>query len=277
MDRNGPVPFLVSIGLHLVVLALLLYVGVTTASKRVSISSVPVDIVSSVPSHELAEAPVDELAVKTPVPEPAPDETPVPTPPEPVPAPKLPVPVPQKAVTPPTPKPTPKPPAPAKVTPAPPDKNGQKKPTPAKPTKPALDLDALSQLAASPSKAPTRKQAQANTHATNGASNFGSAPAETGPEMKALVAKLQKLWSPNCDVPGGNQVQVDIKFTLSPNGRVITGPVWVNQRGDTVWVAGANRAMAAVKRGELYDDLPNGFYNTPITITFDAKVACRNQ
>lgn len=276
MDRNGPVPFLVSFLLHVGVL-LLAYISWSTASKPLPVSSVPVDIVSNVPSHQMAEAPVDELAVKTPVPEPAPEETPVPTPPEPVPAPKLPVPVPQKAVAPPTPKPTPKPPAPTKVTPTPPDKNGQKKPAPAKPAKPSLDLNALSQLPASPSKAPTRRQAQANTHATNGASNNGAAPAETAPEMRALVAKLQKLWSPNCDVPGGNQVQVDIKFTISPNGRVIEGPRWVNQRSDNVWTAGANRAMAAVKRGELYDDLPDGFYNQPITITFDAKVACRNQ
>ena len=276
MDRNGPVPFLVSLLLHVGVLALA-WISWTTASKPLPVSSVPVEIVSNVPSHQMAEAPVDELAVKTPVPEPAPEEVPVPTPPEPVPAPKLPVPVPQKAVTPPTPKPV-KTPAPAvKATAVPPDKNGQKKPVPPKPTKPALDLGALSQLPASPSKAPTRRQAQANTRPTNGASNNGGSPKETGPEMKALVAKLQKLWSPNCDVPGGNQVQVDIKFTISPNGRVIAGPDWVNKRGDTVWVAGANRAMAAVKRGELYDDLPDGFYNIPITITFDAKVACRNQ
>lgn len=277
MDRNGPVPFLVSFLLHVGVLALLLYASLTTASKRVSISSVPVDIVSSVPSHQMAEAPVDELAVKTPVPEPAPEETPVPTPPEPVPAPKLPVPVPQKAVTPPTPKPVKAPPAPPKTTPVPPDKNGQKKPVPPKPAKPTLDLNALSQLPAEPSKAPTRRQAQANTHTTNGASNNGASPAETGPEMRALTAKLTKLWSPNCDVPGGNQVQVDIKFTLSPSGRVITGPTWMNERSDSVWKAGANRAMAAVKRGELYDDLSDGFYNIPITITFDAKSACRNQ
>ena len=275
MKRNGPVPFLVSILVHAGVLALA-YITWVTAPRPLVVSSVPVEIVSSVPSHEMAEAPVDDLAVKTPVPEPAPEEKPLPAPPEPVPAPKLPVPVPQKAVTPPPPKPVKTPTPSPKATPTPPDKNGQKKPTPAKPAKPALDLDALSQLPAAPSKAPTRKQAQANTHATNGASNYGAAPAETGPEMRALVAKLQKLWSPNCDVPGGNQVQVDIKFTLSPNGRVIDGPRWMNQSKDSVWIAGANRAMAAVKRGELYDDLPDGFYNTSITITFDAKEACRN-
>ncbi len=142
-----------------------------------------------------------------------------------------------------------------------------------------LDLGALAQTAASPSKAPTRTLAQANTHRTTGLSNVGSGPADAGTQvaMDALTQRLQHLWSPNCDVPGGNQVQPDIEFTLSPNGRVTEGPRWTNPRSDPVWQAGATRAMLAVKRGELYSGLPAGLYNTSITITFDAKNACRGQ
>ncbi len=266
MQRIGPATVLSAL-LH-VGLFLLLFLGWTSAPKPLPVASVPVQLVSSVPMHQQAAAPVDELAVKTPVPEPAPEE---PAKPEPTPAPKLPVPVPQKEIA----KPEPK------AAPAPPDKNGLKKPQPDKnakapAAKPSLDLNALSQLAASPSKSKTRQQAQANTHKTDGTSNFGSAPADAGTNtaLKALTDRLIQLWSPNCDVPGGNLVQPDIKFTISPNGRVTTGPDWVNKRSDPVWEAGAARAQQAVKRGELYSDLPDGLYNRPLIITFDAKTAC---
>lgn len=286
MQRIGPATLL-SVLLH-VGLFLLLFLSWQSAPKPLPVASVPVQLVSSVPMHEQAEAPVDKLAVKTPVPEPAPEEpvTPTPAPP----APKLPVPAPQKEVVKTPPAKVPEPPAPPKPAPkpapAPPDKNGMQKPQPpadktaktppAKPARPSLDLNALSQIAAAPSKAKTRQQAQANTHATNGASNSGSAPQDAGTDtaLKALTDRLIHLWSPNCDVPGGNAVQADIKFTISPTGRVTTGPEWVNPRGDPVWEAGAARAMQAVKRGELYTDLPSGLYNRPLIITFNAKAAC---
>jgi outer membrane biosynthesis protein TonB len=288
--RRFPVAFVVSVLLH----AGLLWLLVTSwlnMPKPVAVVSVPVELVAKIPSRQQAEAPVDKLAVKTPAPIPAPEEQPKPTPP--TPAPPLPVPVPQKEVVPqkkpePKPVPTPKPPEP-KPEPkpaykAPPDKDGMKKPTPPakakpKPAAPTLDLSALAQAAASPSKAPTRTLPQANTHRTTGESNFGSGPADAGAQvaLDALTQRLEHLWSPNCDVPGGNQVQPDIEFTLSPNGRVTEGPRWTNPRSDPVWQAGATRAMLAVKRGELYSGLPAGLYNTSITITFDAKNACRGQ
>ena len=288
--RRFPVAFVVSVLLH-VGLLLLAYISWKDAPKPVAVVSVPVELVAKIPSRQQAEAPVDKLAVKTPAPIPAPEEQPKPIPP--TPAPPLPVPVPQKEVVPqkkpePKPVPTPKPPEP-KPTPkpadtAPPDKDGMKKPTPPQKTKPApaaptLDLGALAQTAASPSKAPTRTLAQANTHRTTGMSNVGSGPADAGAQvaLDALTQRLQHLWSPNCDVPGGNEVQPDIEFIVSPNGRVTEGPRWTNPRSDPVWQAGATRAMLAVKRGELYDGLPAGLYNRSITITFDAKNACRGQ
>ena len=288
--RRFPVAFVVSVLLH-VGLLLLAYISWEDAPKPVAVVSVPVELVAKIPSRQQAEAPVDKLAVKTPAPIPAPEEQPKPTPP--TPAPPLPVPLPQKEVVPqkkpePKPVPTPKPPEPKPVPKpadkAPPDKDGMKKPTPPakatpKPAAPTLDLGALSQMGASPSKAPTRISPQANTHRTTGESNFGSGPADAGAQvaLDALTQRLQHLWSPNCDVPGGNQVQPDIEFILSPNGRVTEGPRWTNPRSDPVWQAGATRAMLAVKRGELYDGLPAGLYNRSITITFDAKNACRGQ
>lgn len=103
------------------------------------------------------------------------------------------------------------------------------------------------------------------------------AHSEVGISMRALVEKLRKLWSPNCDVPGANQVQVDVKFSLSTDGHIVSGPSWTNPTSNEVWIAGANRAMMAVKRGEPYDNMPDSLYNVPITITFDAKQACPSQ
>ncbi len=212
----------------------------------------------------MAQAPVDALAVKTPVPIPAPEE---PVKVEPVPAPPVPAPV----------KPAPKPVPVVKPVPTPPDKNGVKKPVPQKtPVKPQPDI-LQNILNNTPSKAPTRKQAVANTHITNGASNNGAAPADAGPALNQLGQKLARMWNPNCDVPGSRDVVLKLSVKLSPNGRVISGPTWTNRSNDPVWEAAYNRAAAAIAKGQqfqLYVDLPPEFYNVDIPFTFDAKKAC---
>lgn len=267
------------------VLSVLLHVGVfslayiswKTAPPKMAVPSVPIELVSEVPAREQAEAPVDELAVKTPEPEPAPEE-PAKVEPKPEPAPKLPVPTPQKPAAP---KPELKPEK--KLEPKPvekpkPDPKGVKKPEPPKQTKPKTSAadDMLSRLAATPSKATTKKPAQANTRRTDGASNRGTSPQDAGTQtsLTALTRKLQDLWNPNCDVPGARMVSPQIAFTISPNGRVIQGPEWINRRNDPIWQAAAARAMSAVKQGELYDDLPKDLYNKRIEYTFDGNSAC---
>lgn len=292
--RRYPVSFVVSILLHVGLFALL-FIGWINTPKPVIVVSVPVQLVAKVPSRAQAEAPVDKLAVKAPQPIPAPEEKPQPTPP--TPAPPLPVPTPQKEVVPPKkaepkpvqpkppePKPVPKPPEPKPVDKTPPDKNGMKKPVPPQKTKPApappsLDLNALAQTAATPSKAPTRTLAQANTHRTQGASNVGQAENDAGNDvaMSRLTTKLMHLWQLNCDVWGAKKISFDLVFVISPNGRVISGPQWVNSNSDSVWEAAVTSAKAAVKRGELYDDLPKGLYNQSLDITFDVQQACRGQ
>lgn len=262
MKRLFPA-FVVSILLHAGVFLLAMWVWATKPIPAPP-PSVPVEIVSSVPQREMAAAPVEPTAVKTPEPVPQPPEPVKPPPPTPTPVPPQPVPAPVK------PQKTPEKPV---VTKAPPDKNGIKKPQPEKPT---LDLDALSQISATPSKAHTLKPAQANTHPTNGAANSGAAPHDAGQkaELQALTARISKLWILSCDVQGWDTIKPQIKFTLSPGGRVIDGPTWVNHRGDPMWDSGASRAMAAVNKGQPYNDLPGDLYNVPITITFDADKAC---
>jgi len=278
MRRFGP-SLLVSALLHAGLLALFLVTWVHD-KPPLTPPSVPVEIVSEIPSRQQAEAPVDQNAVLTPQPIPAPEEPVQPTPTTPVPAPKLPVPVPQKAVTPPQPKQPEKKPEPQKPVPAPPDKNGAKKPVPpapVKPARPSLDLNALSQLAAAPSKSPTRRQAQANTRKTDGMSAVGSGPADAGQKaaLQILGQRLQRAWILNCDVPGSDQVNPQISFVLTPNGRALQVN-WVNRRGDPVWQAGASLAMAAVNKAAAEStDLPASIYGQKITFTFLAEKACQ--
>ena len=274
MKKFGP-SFVISLLLH-VGLILLAFISLQMTPPPLKVASVPVTIVSDMPSRQMAEAPVDELAVKTPEPIPQPE----PVPPQPTPAPPQPVPAPVKPAV----KPTP---APPKPTPVPPDKNGMKKadPTPVKKTPPAKPApkakpqdDLLSRLAATPSQAPTRRAASASTQKTTGISAKGSGPADAGQQAQLglLVQRLTKLWLINCDVPGSDQVQAQIKFTISPNGRVISGPTWLNKRNDPVWQAGANLALAAVNKGQpdAYQDLDK-IQGQSITVNFDAKKACQ--
>src|SRR5690606_2546669 len=158
MNRIAPA-FLFSLALHLAIVALA-FVSLSQTIKDTELfSSVPVEIITEMPSFEQAAAPVDELAVKPPEPIPAPEEPvpPQPQPPEPVP-------------------PTPQPKAqkdqartPPKTPPKPVAKEGTQK---AQPKKPQPDI--LENIVANtPSRAQTRRPAQANTKATDGASNKG--------------------------------------------------------------------------------------------------------
>ena len=280
MKKSGS-SFVISLLLH-VGLILLAFISLQLTPPPLKVASVPVTVISDMPSRQMAEAPVDELAVKTPEPIPQPE----PVPPQPTPAPPQPVPEPIKPAA----KPIPTPP---KVAPVPPDRNGLKKPeptpvkkptpAPAKPTPPKAKPqdDLLSRLAATPSQAPTRRAPSASTQKTTGQSAVGSGPADAGlkTEMNALTQRLNKLWLLNCDVPGSQDVAPEIRFTLSPNGRVTDGPVWVNKRNDPVWQAGANLALAAVNKGQpnAFTDLPDGLYNRPLKIIFDARKACQGR
>ena len=105
----------------------------------------------------------------------------------------------------------------------------------------------------------------------------GAAPVDAGAytSFNNLTRRVSRLWRPACDVPGAKQVRVSIGFTLSPNGLISQGPDWKNPRPDEIWVAGADRAKAAVIQGQPYDGLPDQIYNVPIVIMFDATKACQ--
>lgn len=257
-----------SVLVHVAIVALAL-VPWPDNRQALRVTSVPVTIISEVQQEAPAPAiETPDMAPEEPVATPAPEPEPVVAPPPPAPA----KPEPKK----PEPKPEPKKSDPKVAAKAPsktPTKADLKK-TPAKAESASLDLDALSKDL-SKTAAPKARTAP---RAAQGQSATGAGDQSTGPALDALTAKLQRLWSPNCDVPGGDKVTVDVRFTLSPTGRVVSGPVWDDRRvGDPLADAAAARAFSAVKRGEPYLELPDGLYNQPLIITFNADKACRGR
>ncbi len=104
----------------------------------------------------------------------------------------------------------------------------------------------------------------------------GTAPADAGArtDIGTIVRGISQRWTPNCGLPGSDQVVVDIRFMIAADGRISKGPEWLNPRNDPLWEASASRAIGAVKAGEPYTNLPAAIYNRPIEITFDAARAC---
>ncbi|MFT3996249.1 MAG: hypothetical protein QM667_02490 [Asticcacaulis sp.] len=108
-----------------------------------------------------------------------------------------------------------------------------------------------------------------------GLSLNGSVQAEPlGAGVNRLVNKVQANWKPDCKEPGVRDVRVVLKFTLTSDGLIGEGPEWIEPKADGVSVSVANSAKAAFRKGVPYTDLPQGLYNVPIEITFNAQKAC---
>ncbi|MCI3131820.1 TonB C-terminal domain-containing protein [Phenylobacterium aquaticum] len=235
---------------------------------------VPVNIVSNSTFTDLraaVQADKEQTAqVETPAPEAEPQPVPAPQPqPQPKPTPTPPQPQSQPA------KPAAKPaPAPAPV----PDAKGQKKPA-AKPA--GLDLDALARSiaksqpaggkASSAAKGPNRASTALQERPRAGAGVGNSANALAG-----LADELQRRWNPNCEVEGGRDVKVRVTFTLGPGGQLV-GMVdagGLDQSGNSVTKAAAERAIRAVHQAAPFSNLPHDFFGQRVTVNFNAREAC---
>ena len=265
--------FVVSALLHVGLVAATLVAWPSFNKPMTMQASVPVTLVSHAPVADVRpaiEAPEAQLAQ---APEPAPP-TPLPPAPEVAPAPPAP------------PPPTPKaaPPAPPKPAPTL-DLNALSKS--AKPTARPLDLKALAQqkpkqtldlasLAAGGQPRNAARGAARPETDTQARQALGAAQGLTADESSLLYAKLIKLWNPNCGVEGAANVIVRVHMKLTPEGRLVSPPELVGQRGDAVWAAAAQRAVTAVARGEPYSELRRERYNAwkDIIFNFDARKAC---
>jgi len=282
-----------SLALHagVVALAFVMVSHKTDEDETPLVASVPVTIVSE---EVIQAAPADN-----PQPEPSPDDaataparqpdpvppTPEPTPPQPqprpTPTPPRPTP-PRPAPTPaPTPKPTPTPtpprptPRPQPPTPAPPTK-AQPTPRPATPaparpasqrTEPSLDLDALA--------GPTRPTNNRGRPAT-GQQGAGAASQATGPQITAIFNQVYPNWILPCDIPGADQLRIQVELTLSADGRITRGPSLINAQSSNVYRAAADGALRALRQTAPFD-VPQGFPGGVYRPTFNTERACRNR
>jgi outer membrane biosynthesis protein TonB len=191
------------------------------------------------------------------------------------------------------PQPTPRaPPQPPAAEPAPPAFSAEPRPEPARP-KPApaqahapspaaaekpFDFNRLQQIiakaqktggsqASSAQRGPAR--AETDTHARP---NAGHGLSQS--DLVGLEQLLERLWNPNCDVPGGASVQLQVKFTVGPTGQLAGRPDvlgGLDRSGDAVVAVAARRAIDAVREAEPYAE---PYYGQAITVNFDAKEAC---
>lgn len=285
-----PSPAIVgSLALHAGVVALAL---VSWSSKvdepKPLVNSVPVSIVSDI---EIAAAPADNpqpepspedgatAPVETP-PEPVPPE-PTPPPPAPRPTPVPPRPTPPKPTPPtpaprptPTPRPTPPRPAPTPPAPARPTPPAPARPTPPAPARPApakpapgLDLDAL---AGPPRVTPNRGRPAA------GQQGSGTASQATGPQITAIFNQVYPNWILPCDIPGADELRIQVDLTLSADGRITKGPTLVNPQSSAVYRAAADGALRALRQTAPFD-VPTGFPGGQYRPTFNTERACANR
>jgi len=262
-----------SIALHVGVAALALFSWPRESPLKPMTSSVPVSIVSSEvieagPADNPSEEPVTEDGATTPM-------EPVEAPPQPTPAPPTPpapvTPRPPTKVTPP-PAPTPRP-TPTRPTPSPPARPTPPRPTPTPPSpaprrnEPSLDLNAL----AGPPR-PTGNPGRPRT----GQQGAGQASQATGPQLTAIFNQVYPNWNPLCDVPGADQLRIQIDVTLSADGRITDGPTLLSPQSGSVYRAAADSALRALRQTAPFD-VPAGFPGGSFRPTFNTERACRNR
>ena len=252
-------------------------VPVTILSEEV-IQAAPADNPQPEPSpDDAATAPVQQPDPVPPTPEPTPPQPqprptptpPRPTPPRPAPTP-TPTPRPTPTPTPPRPTPRPQPPTPAPPTKAQPTPRPAT-PAPARPapqrTEPSLDLDALA--------GPTRPTNNRGRPAT-GQQGAGAASQATGPQITAIFNQVYPNWILPCDIPGADQLRIQVELTLSADGRITRGPSLINAQSSNVYRAAADGALRALRQTAPFD-VPQGFPGGVYRPTFNTERACRNR
>lgn len=292
MRRPSPA-ILGSLALHagVVALAFLMVSHKTDEDETPLVASVPVTIVSeeviqAAPADnpqpepspdDAATAPVQQPDPVPPTPEPTPPQPqprptptpPRPTPPRPAPTP-TPTPKPAPTPTPPRPTPRPQPPTPAPPTKAQPTPRPPT-PAPARPapqrTEPSLDLDALA--------GPTRPTNNRGRPAT-GQQGAGTASQATGPQITAIFNQVYPNWILPCDIPGADQLRIQVELTLSADGRITRGPSLINAQSSNVYRAAADGALRALRQTAPFD-VPQGFPGGVYRPTFNTERACRNR
>ena len=246
-----------SLALHGAVAAALM---ISWGSRDLKVGSVvPVTIVSDAPSANPRPAEQADEAQTAQV-----EESVVDAPPEPTPPPAPPTP-PTKAA-----KPVEKAPA----------------PLPAKPAKPAeksLDLDNLYASLTKPARnAPPRPSSAAKgpvrAETAPVARQTAGADAAAGAAAQGWFEEINRHWNVNCDVEGGRDVLVRVKFKLGAGGQVVGDPVSEILSARTpVAQVGAERAIRAIFASTPARGLPRDYYGGEFSLKFIASDACAHR
>jgi len=83
-------------------------------------------------------------------------------------------------------------------------------------------------------------------------------------------------WILPCDIPGADQLRIQVELTLSRDGRITAGPTLVNPRSDNVYRAAADSALRALRQTAPFD-VPAGFQGGEYRPTFNTERACANR
>lgn len=241
-----------SVLLHGGAVVLVLIAGIYFKKPPQPPGGVPITIVTEGPpqARQAEQGDVEEVSAGEEVlPEPLPEPVPV--------APPLPDP---------TPKPAVKPPA--------------KAPTPAPKRKADLDFDRLLadvQGARPPSRKPpgggggTGKK---DRTLAVGTSREPSAGAKG--YLLTVGQELGRRWNPNCNVEGGDQVDITLQIILNSDGRLLGEPkVIKGMRDDPITKAAILRAITAVHQSEPFRGFPAELAGENLNIPFKASEACK--
>lgn len=273
-ERNGITPALVVSGVvHVGALLAVIFLGGIFKKPMELGGGVPVTLVAEGPPilRDAPQGPEEQLA-QTEEPSPLPPE-PDPAPPAPQPTPAPPQPAPPKPAPTPTPKPSPSPtPKPTKPAPTTP---------PAKPAKPSpspsLDFDRLlSDLQGKSGKPGGGRPGPAKPNTTPAP---GSSPGEVSQAAKGYANNLGKdlgrRWNPNCEVEGGDKVNITVQIIINSNGRLIGDPKVIRgAKDDPITKAAITRAIFAVRAAEPFKEFPAELAGEKLNFNLNAQTAC---
>jgi colicin import membrane protein len=101
----------------------------------------------------------------------------------------------------------------------------------------------------------------------------GLAARITQTELDALRARLMALWNPPAASRNVQELIVQVRIRLSPDGRVVGAPQVLNNGGNELFQAARDSALRAIYRGQPFDMLQPAHYEIwkEMDITFDPR------
>jgi colicin import membrane protein len=157
-----------------------------------------------------------------------------------------------------------------------PDKKAEAKPQPVKKPEPQQPKFDPRKVAALLDKRDPQRVAAAgatlNSTAALGAPT-GLAARITQTELDALRARLMSLWNPPAASRNVEELIVQVRIKLAPDGRVVGTPQVLNNGSNVLFQAARDSALRAIYRGQPFDMLQPSHYEIwkEMDITFDPR------